>query len=111
MHSDFSKVSQTGGEKTHTLSVAEMPKHEGHFSYWAAREKIPDFTTVDDSTFGYYLDTNKLIADNYMRLYADRAWGVTAGNELVPRSYNLGGSEAHNNMQPYIVTYMWKRTN
>jgi microcystin-dependent protein len=23
---------------------------------------------------------------------------------------SAGGDQAHNNMQPYIVTYMWKRT-
>ena len=38
--------------------------------------------------------------------------GAASDKQSGPNAFktgNTGGSQAHNNVQPYIVTYMWKR--
>lgn len=75
---EFDTVEETGGAKTHTLSIAEMPAHT-HSSI--------DFSGGPNNLAGGAgLNTS----------------GVTG---------STGGGGAHNNLQPYIVVYMWKRTN
>lgn len=76
----FDTSEETGGEKTHTLTVAEMPSHTHNF--WA-------HDSVGSSSGFAGIATNSF--DNR------------------PQHYT-GGGEAHNNLQPYITVYMWKRT-
>ena len=82
---EFDVVEETGGSKTHTLTIAEMPSHQ-HTSDAAATSQTG--SAAHDSSGG---GLNQ------------RASGLTA----IPLQ---GGGGAHNNLQPYIVTYMWKRT-
>ena len=74
----------TGGEATHTLTVAEMPSHSHNANV-------------------YY---NTAVGGN--GVYGSNATGTkyTPGSSTVSQ----GGSQAHNNMPPYIVVYVWKRT-
>jgi len=78
--SEFDTVEETGGAKTHTLTVDEMPAHTHTISS----------TTADGG------GTN--IVD----------MGVTASGSVTTGS--AGGGASHNNLQPYIVVYMFKRT-
>jgi hypothetical protein len=82
--SDFDALQETGGAKTHTLSIAEMPSHNHNRPLgW---KPAPNSTDVD----------------------------ITGGNGINPQTNmvtdNTGGGGAHNNMPPYIVAYMWRRT-
>lgn len=78
---DFNTVEKTGGEKTHTLSVNEMPSH----------------------THMLHLVSNQLGNGGGM-------WGTTYSQyDGNVDTYPTGGSQAHNNLQPYITCYMWKR--
>lgn len=85
--SDFNTVKKTGGEKTHTLTINEMPSHN-HSLPWATQ-----------SQFGF----------SYARIISSSLNNVT--EQLTNDSmYNTGGNQPHNNLQPFITCYVWLRT-
>ena len=86
----------TGGEATHTLTVNEMPVHEGH---------LTDNNTNTGGNYAGYLANTTTTAYGS----SGRGWNVQMGNEIVPAGHNKGGGAAHNNMPPYLTVYMWKR--
>lgn len=81
-------LGSTGGEAEHTLTIDEMPSHR-HYT----------------SRINWYndLQTNGLSVNR-----ADKSYLKVDGPEY--RTDYVGGSKAHNNMQPYLAVYMWKRT-
>ena len=84
----FDTVGETGGEKTHTLTIAEMPAHKHAIKSQSGNYPATDFTDTGferSRTSNYELNNGTNIA-------------------------NEGGGQAHNNLQPYIVVYFWKRT-
>ena len=83
---DFNSIGKTGGEKEHTLTNAEMPKHRHNIS-----------TIGKTSTW-----EAPNIAINYQYTSAD----TIKQSEVM--SYE-GGSVPHNNLQPYEVVAFWKR--
>ena len=79
-NSDFNKVNKTTGEKTHTLTVSEIPSH----------------------SHGWYVESGSAAA------YGGK---LQAGNTREDQ-YAVtptGGGQAHNNLQPSIVVYRWRR--
>lgn len=81
----FNKIGQTGGEKTHKLTINEMPSHN-HLTRAAA---VGTATGFGDGFVGL---TNSYSQDQ----------NFSTGNS--------GGGKEHNNMQPYqVVGYMWIR--
>lgn len=84
--SDFDTAEETGGEKTHVLSGAEMPQHTHSL-------KI----RYDSGS----------VRHDYAVNYTASACNGWADSGLI---YNAGNSQAHNNLQPYITCYMYKRT-
>lgn len=79
----------TGGEATHTLTKNEMPTHSHEI-------------------YSGYGDVVSNVSDAYRYQTwgsSDRGWKT--GNL---GTSNIGGGKAHNNMPPYLVVYMWKRT-
>ena len=100
---DFNPVGKTGGAKTHTLTVAQMPSHEGHMY-----DNFNDTGWVDrgGDTNSYYLNVTG--SAGYGK-YENRPYKVVSGNELVMQGYSKGEGQAHNNLQPYVVVFMWKR--
>lgn len=79
----YKTVNSTGGESSHTLTVNEMPKHH----------------------HDVYIKANQVSA------LGDVVWveQYDANNTTV-RCTETGGNQPHNNMPPYLVVYMWKRT-
>ena len=94
-------VGSMGGEATHTLTESEMPSHKGHLS-----SGIAGGAPYEKGNYKGFLNSDKMTA------YSDigRGWNVYAGNEIHPASEAVGGSQAHNNMPPYLSVYIWKRT-
>ena len=82
---EFNTVEKTGGAKTVTLTVKQIPSHQ--HSYTSGDIYIGEGNTEDGSFYGG--DTHLVNGD-------------TTGS--------TGGGQAHNNLQPYITCYMWKRT-
>ena len=81
---EFNTVGKTGGEKTHTLTVDEIPKHRHYLG------QMYD---------GYHLAGQTAQPRG---VYADYG-------QAIPTT-ETGGDQAHNNLQPYITCYMYKRT-
>lgn len=79
---EFDMVEETGGAKTVTLTVDQIPAHA---------HSIPNIDAVANaggsSGTRYYPSGSTVIGTN-----------------------NTGGGQAHDNLQPYVVVYMWKRT-
>lgn len=77
---DFDTVEETRGAKTHTLTVEELAIHSHTYA----------------------------VGDNYNGGgYVHKAQSLSVGNY---NTGNAGSGNAHNNIQPSIVVYMWKKT-
>lgn len=79
----FDTAGETGGEKAHTLTTTEIPSHNHGLGSYG----------MPDANGTYYYKTTKVI-DQF-------GLGYTG---------DTGGGGSHNNLQPYIVVYFWKRT-
>lgn len=85
----------TGGEANHTLTTNEIPSHSHNLNNrtwgWGANDATESVqATVQAGYWGWNALTNK--------------WGVDTVTQ------NTGGGKAHNNMPPYLVVNIWKRT-
>lgn len=82
--SDFDVAEETGGAKTHTLTAGETAVLAG---------TVPSQDANQGGTAAFVQQ------------------GDGAGNKsTVATTVNSGGGGAHNNVQPYIVVFMFKRT-
>lgn len=107
---EFDTVEETGGEKTHVLTATEMPQHLHTMNHDHSNVNLP-VTTISDATVA-----NAAIRTTQVGTVGTRPSGSTTTNTAINiPSYTgntgqTGGNGAHNNLQPYITCYMWKRT-
>lgn len=81
---EFSSVEKKGGAKTVTLTTNQIPSHRHYLNN----------SNADGGTV------------NYTIAYAPSSKGFAGTLQTAA----TGGGAAHNNLQPYITCYMWKRT-
>ena len=84
-NTDASAIGVTGGERTHTLTVDEMPSHT-HFN------KLNGGSQTEASSVYDWISNSK--AWQWYNIATDKT----------------GGDQAHNNMPPYIQVAVWRRT-
>lgn len=125
---EFDNVEETGGAKTHTLTTSEMPSHT-HTQDSHNHTQNSHNHTQDQHSHGVPVDyNNPNIANSiagevsqgpataltgYVQTQFTTATNqaATATNQATTATnQNTGGGEAHNNLQPYITVYFWKRT-
>ena len=112
---DFNAAGKEGGEKTHYLSVSEMPSHSHEGTYTDPKSE----TTGKPDDNGEYSNTKYSVhygvtqeGMRYVETSSGAVVPIPLNNviESIHGVYPNGGSQAHNNLQPYITCYMWKRT-
>ena len=96
----------TGGEATHQLTVGELPAHNHTASTNTTGNHTHQF-----QLYGPNGDTNRNFPSDYDTNYArNKGTTLSAGNHSHTININnTGSSQSHNNMQPYLTVYMWKR--
>lgn len=115
---DFNTRGKTGGAKTHTLTVNEIPGHN-HL-------QNPHGHTGSTSSSGSHVHTYKVYdtTGSTRQLTSSgtsvgNANAMTSGeglhthtitiNSTTATNQNTGGDQAHNNIPPYVVVNKWKR--
>jgi len=85
---DFDAVRETGGSKTHTLTIAELPAHTHQLG-------------SNDSGTG---------TGGASSVEFTRSFGEGNSDSVTSSSVGSGSAHEHDIVQPYITAYMWRRT-
>lgn len=106
---DFDTAEETGGAKTHTLTEAEMPEHTHVQNSHTHSVSDPGhahntYVTAGDQDGG---GSNGAVEGG--RSTSSSTTGISIGGK-VATNQNAGSGDAHNNLQPYQIGYVWKRT-
>lgn len=81
---DFNTIGKTGGEKTHTLTEAELTEHY---------HSLEVATSSSSSETGYF------------QLLKEEGWSTNPTHTINgAKTTSVGGNQPHNNLQPYVTS-------
>lgn len=103
---DFDTVEETGGAKTVTLTASQIPEHT-HNLY------VNEYQGGDDAAWANNATDGRIAGNNINRQNRTSTANSSKGAQIIggtAQELGTSGGSAHNNLQPYIVAYMWKRT-
>ena len=86
-------LGQAGGQSAHTVTISELPTHTHFLSANQAAGGAAVNATQGNANTKYYANSGK------------QTWNTAAPNAAMHPSAvsNVGGSQPHNNMMPYLV--------
>ena len=113
---NFNTVEKTGGANTHTLATAELPSHNHSFS-GSVTVNANGAHTHQASSGSYKVGSGSGSSYYYMTNGGSTSGQTTGSGGSHDHTGSVSGSvgsngsgAAHNNLQPYITCYFWKRT-
>jgi len=113
---DFDTAEEIGGEKEHTLTDAEMPSHNHSGSGNTSTDGNHDHMVgVKGTVSGGGYDYGRNIDSARATSTGGNTYAHTSNSGNHNHSFSFttstaGSDNAHNNLQPYITAYIWKRT-
>jgi hypothetical protein len=101
---EFDGVEETGGAKTHVLTMSEMPGH----THNTPAHTHP--TVQTGATALQWVSDVLTSGTNTAGVRPSGGTDLTVGSGGAGVTSSQGGGLPHNNLPPYITCYMWKRT-
>ena len=96
---EFNTVEKTGGEITHTLDEGEIPEHNHAIS----ADELQGLGLV-------WVNSNEMEVSSTQGQPHEYMWSEPENTQITCNTNATGGGRPHNNLQPYITCYYWKRT-
>lgn len=125
---DFSTSEKTGGAKTHTLTAAQIPSHTHTYTKANSPTGSTALTINQIPSHNHDIPTyaesgsatvRRVRGTENAKLVANASGGTGSRGGSQGHTHTISGSSAntgsigsgtaHNNLQPYITCYMWKR--
>lgn len=104
----------TGGEATHTLTVGEIPSHN-HTASTNTTGNHHHGTVWTEGNYNVWGLYNS--STNHRGMGASNDYDNALPNTSTDGNHshtvnisNTGSNQSHNNLQPYLVVYIWQRT-
>lgn len=94
---------QTGGEYFHALTKDEMPSHNHVLALLFNADNLGEQVSV--GAWSTAVTTMHKNSHDELSLYQVQKNNPYSGMS----TYENGGNQKHNNIQPYIVVYFWRR--